>query len=244
MRGRRRRPSPFGEVVMLSVSWTLIDEVLAQAGALDGKIVIDTCNQFGREGEKTFPRGGRRRRSTQRGCRARATKSFDTLTAGFQAQAAGRTGPERVAMFLCGDDPEAKRVVGQLIDDGGFTPVDVGGLDEATPMEAPRRDGAVYGEEEHEDGGARLRRGAEVGVTLTLYEWAGGAEALDRLTGVLLPSRPRRPRPVAGLRGDVARAIRITSRSGSARSSAAPGRLHRGARRLPAHAVQAPGAPR
>src|SRR5438874_10711727 len=37
----------FGDVVMLAVRWTIIDEALRQAGSLDGKIVIDTCNQFG-----------------------------------------------------------------------------------------------------------------------------------------------------------------------------------------------------
>jgi predicted dinucleotide-binding enzyme len=53
-------------------------------------------------------------------------------------------------MFLCGDDEEAKRVVAGLIEDAGFTPVDIGGVADAAPMEAPRRPGAVYGEELHE----------------------------------------------------------------------------------------------
>ena len=64
-------------------------------------------------------------------------------------------------MFLCGDDEEAKRVVAGLIDDAGFTAVDIGGVADAAPMEAPRRPGAVYGEEVHEqearDFVARLR---------------------------------------------------------------------------------------
>ena len=81
---------------------------------------------------------------------ARYTKAFNTLTSGFQAQAAGRTGPDRVVMFLCGDDEEAKGVVAGLIEDAGFTAVDMGGVADAAPMEAPRRAGAVYGEEFHE----------------------------------------------------------------------------------------------
>ena len=92
---------------------------------------------------------------------ARYTKAFNTLTSGFQAEAAGRTGPDRVVMFLCGDDEEAKRIVSGLIDDAGFTPVDMGAIADAAPMEAPRREGAVYGEEVHEpearDFVARLR---------------------------------------------------------------------------------------
>src|SRR5258705_8854757 len=48
--GTPREATEFGEVVVLSVSWTLIDEVLAQASPLDGRIVIDTTNQFGHAG--------------------------------------------------------------------------------------------------------------------------------------------------------------------------------------------------
>jgi 8-hydroxy-5-deazaflavin:NADPH oxidoreductase len=78
---------------------------------------------------------------------ARYTKSFNTLTSGFQASAAGRSGEKRVVLFLCGDDADAKGVVSGLIEDAGFVPADVGGTADAAVMEAPRRDGAVYGEE-------------------------------------------------------------------------------------------------
>jgi predicted dinucleotide-binding enzyme len=53
-------------------------------------------------------------------------------------------------MFMSGDDDEAKRKVAKLIDDAGFTAVDVGGLADAAVMEAPRREGSVYGEEFNE----------------------------------------------------------------------------------------------
>ncbi len=141
----------FGDVVMLSVPWSLIDDVLREAGSLQGKIVIDTTNQFGRGSELIPPGMTAVRFNQNRMPGARVTKAYNTLTSGFQASASGRTGPDRVVMFLCGDDVEAKKVVSQLIEDSGFTPVDVGGLDEATPMEAPRRPGAVYGEEYHLD---------------------------------------------------------------------------------------------
>jgi len=81
---------------------------------------------------------------------ARLVKAFNTLTAGFQAEAAGRAGADRVVIFLCGDDADAKATVASLIDDAGFVPVDLGGLADAAPMEAPRRPDAVYGEEYHE----------------------------------------------------------------------------------------------
>ena len=138
------------EVVFFSVPWRMVDEVLEQTGSLAGKIVIDTTNQYGRAGWEDL--GGRTAAQVNAGRMpgARYTKAFNTLTSGFQAEAAGRTGPDRVVMFLCGDDEEAKRVVAGLIDDAGFTPVDMGGTADAAPMEAPRRPGAVYGEEVHE----------------------------------------------------------------------------------------------
>src|SRR5262249_11650930 len=78
---------------------------------------------------------------------ARYTKPFNTLTSAFQAQAAGRRGDDRVVQWLCGDDPQAKRIVARLIEDAGFVPADLGGTAECAVMEAPRRPGSVYGEE-------------------------------------------------------------------------------------------------
>jgi predicted dinucleotide-binding enzyme len=139
------------DVVLFSVPWRIIDDVLEQTGSLEGRIVIDTTNQFGAGGWEDL--GGRTAAQVNatRMAGARYTKAFNTLTAGFQAEAAGRTGPDRVVMFLCGDDEEAKQIVSTLIEDAGFTPIDMGGTADAAPMEAPRRPGAVYGEEVHED---------------------------------------------------------------------------------------------
>src|SRR5262249_12689905 len=78
---------------------------------------------------------------------ARYTKCFNTLTAGFQARAATRSAETRVVQWICGDDAKAKAVLGKLVEDAGYVPVDLGGIDECSIMEAPRRAGAVYGEE-------------------------------------------------------------------------------------------------
>lgn len=136
----------FGEVVVLSVPWSALPEALDQAGSLHGKIVIDTTNQFG---SGPMPADGQTAAqfNLQRMPGARYTKSFNTLTSDFQAEAAGRTGDARVVQWICGDDADAKRVVGQLVDDAGFAPVDLGGTAGCAVMEAPRRAGAVYGEE-------------------------------------------------------------------------------------------------
>jgi 8-hydroxy-5-deazaflavin:NADPH oxidoreductase len=137
------------EVVVLSVPWGVIDVALSQAGPLKGRIVIDTTNQFGPGGVADL--GGRTaaRRNAERVPTARYTKSFNTLTAAFQAAVAGRTGDDRVVQWIAGDDHDAKVTVAGLIDDAGYLPVDLGGIDDCQVMEAPRRDGAVYGEEYH-----------------------------------------------------------------------------------------------
>ncbi len=138
----------FGEVVVLSVPWSTLPQALEQAGPLARRIVIDTTNQFG---APPLPAAGQTaanfNASRMRG--ARYTKSFNTLTSAFQAETAGRTGDERVIQWLCGDDAEAKQVVAGLIEDAGFVPVDLGGTAGCAVMEAPRRPGAVYGEEYH-----------------------------------------------------------------------------------------------
>jgi len=43
--------------VLLSVPWGVIAEALAQAGSLDGKIVIATTNQCGPQGVVALPSG-------------------------------------------------------------------------------------------------------------------------------------------------------------------------------------------
>jgi len=161
----------FGEVVLFSVPWRLIPGVLEEVGSLDGKVVIDTTNQFGAGGVEQIPRGLTAAQLNQeRMPGAKLVKSFNTLTGGFQASEAGREPPDqRVVLFLCGGDAPAKATVGELIGDAGFVPVDLGGLADAAPMEAPRREGAVYGEE-YRPAEARavaeaLRRGEQISPT-------------------------------------------------------------------------------
>lgn len=138
----------FGSVVVLSVPWTTIDDVLGQAGPLDGTMVIDTTNHFGPSGVEPLPEGMTAAQVNQaRIPGADVVKAFNTLTAGFQTSAAGRRGAERVAVFYAGDDASANETAAGLIDDAGFVPVEVGGLAQASVMEAPRRPGSVYGEE-------------------------------------------------------------------------------------------------
>jgi predicted dinucleotide-binding enzyme len=134
------------EVVVISMPWSAIPEALEQAGSLAGKIVIDTTNQFG---SGPMPADGQTAAAfnAARMPGARYTKSFNTLTSGFQEEVADRPHDSRVVQWVCGDDTGAKAVVSALIEQAGYVPVDLGGTDGCEVMEAPRRPGAVYGEE-------------------------------------------------------------------------------------------------
>jgi 8-hydroxy-5-deazaflavin:NADPH oxidoreductase len=144
--GTPQQAARFGELVVLSVLWDSIDEALSQTGSLEGKIVIDTSNQFG---SISLP-GDEETAAQHNAARmpgARYTKSFNTLTSGFQAEVADRPEDQRVVQWICGDDAAAKQVVAGRIADAGYAPVDLGGTAGCAVMEAPRRPGAVYGEE-------------------------------------------------------------------------------------------------
>jgi 8-hydroxy-5-deazaflavin:NADPH oxidoreductase len=144
--GTTAEAAEFGEVVVIAVPWDGFDDAVTAAGSLDGKIVVDTTNQYG---SSEMPAEGQTAASLHaaRVPAARYTKSFNTLTAAFQAEAAFRPEPERLVQWVCGDDVAAKQVVMGLITDAGYAPVDLGKNEDAAVMEMPRRPGAVYGEE-------------------------------------------------------------------------------------------------
>jgi 8-hydroxy-5-deazaflavin:NADPH oxidoreductase len=133
------------EVVVVSVPWGAIPMVLGDID-LAGRIVIDTTNQFG-SGPKPAAGQTAAAFNAERMSGARYTKSFNTLTARFQAEVADRPQDQKVVQWLSGDDAAAKEIVAQLIRDAGYVPVDLGGTAGCAVMEAPRRPGAVYGEE-------------------------------------------------------------------------------------------------
>jgi 8-hydroxy-5-deazaflavin:NADPH oxidoreductase len=144
--GTPAEAAEFGEVVVFAVPWVAFDDAVASAGPLDGKIVIDTTNDYGR-GDPTPEGQTQAQFHAAKVPGARYTKSFNTLTSGFQAEVAFRPEAERVVQWVCGDDVAAKQVVMGLIADAGYAPIDVGRNEQAAVMESPPRPGAAYGEE-------------------------------------------------------------------------------------------------
>ena len=145
--GTPRQAVEFGEAVLFAVPWRLIDDVLAETGSLDGKVVVDTTNQFSSGGLAGLPDGLSAVETNARRMRgAKLAKAFNTLTSGYQRDVAeGRVDGE-VAMFFAAEEPEAIDAAATLIEGCGFVPVRIGGWERVRLMEAPRRPGSVYGE--------------------------------------------------------------------------------------------------
>ena len=123
------------EVVILAVPWTAARSAIQAAGELKGKILVDCTNPLA-EDLKGLSVGlttsaGEQVAGWTKG--AWVVKAFNNT--GWQNMANPLWGPERLTMFLCGDDAEAKRVVIRLAEDLGFEACDSGPLSVARYLE-------------------------------------------------------------------------------------------------------------
>src|SRR5262245_38815853 len=120
------------DLLLLAVHWSRVDDVLKQAGDLDGKVIV-TCSLPMNDDDsglaiahtssgaevlaKTVPGG-------------RVVSAFGTVPSEvlFAAYEARRRKASRPNLVYCGDDVDAKDVAVKLIRDVGFNPVDAGPL--------------------------------------------------------------------------------------------------------------------
>ncbi|MDQ2870987.1 MAG: NADPH-dependent F420 reductase [Acidobacteriota bacterium] len=117
------------EVVALATRWENTRDVLAQAGAFEGRVLIDATNPETEDGRSLAV--GHSTSGAETIARwapdARVVKAFNHAYAELLDR--GPVFPRAVASVLyCGDDPEAKSAVARLIGDCGFDPVDAGPL--------------------------------------------------------------------------------------------------------------------
>jgi 8-hydroxy-5-deazaflavin:NADPH oxidoreductase len=150
------------EAVVFSVPWTQIDDVLRQAGPLDGRIVIDTTNQFGARGVEELDDATAIATNARRMPGARVAKAFNTYTSGFQRDVGAGRVATAVAMFFASLDESAVGTTAAIVADCNFVPVR---LETAAVelMEAPRRRGAVYGEAYRPEDARRIAAAAAAG---------------------------------------------------------------------------------
>lgn len=119
----------FGDVVLVAVPLKAYTDL--PSDAFSGKIVVDAMNYYpGRDGQIDF--GGRSTSEfmARRWPGARVVKAFNTMN--FQPLGSeGKPGTpedERLVLYVAGDDVGAKKVVSDLIEEIGFTPIDTGSL--------------------------------------------------------------------------------------------------------------------
>jgi predicted dinucleotide-binding enzyme len=131
----------FGEVVFVSIPFGKYKEL--PADAFDGKIVIDSNNYYpDRDGnfaelDKNETSSSELLAEHLRG--ARVVKGFNTIWFEHLKTQGNKDLPpaERRAIFIAGDDEEAKKTVAKLIEDIGFGAVDTGDLSDGGLAQQP-----------------------------------------------------------------------------------------------------------
>ena len=113
------------------------------AAAFAGKIVIDANNYYpnrdGHLSELDRDETTSTELLAQYMPRARVVKALNTMYYATLVEAGDTTAPpdERLALFVAGDDREAKRMVIDLIDALGFAAIDTGGLADGGRRQQP-----------------------------------------------------------------------------------------------------------
>jgi predicted dinucleotide-binding enzyme len=126
------------DAVLLAVHWTRLDDVLAQVGALSGKLLL-TCTLPMSKDDTHLVMG-----YTTSGAetlaakvpRARVVSAFSTVPSEVLFSVFERRRKKsRPDLVYCGDDGGAKKTAARLIRDVGFNPVDLGPLSMARCVE-------------------------------------------------------------------------------------------------------------
>jgi 8-hydroxy-5-deazaflavin:NADPH oxidoreductase len=134
-RAGTRAEAAAAPLVFLSVMWGDIDAALAGLPDWDGRILVDTTNQFDQAGGQYVPVDTRAAFGVETGSEvvaskargARVIKAFNTLFAPDVARDPRHDGGQRV-LFYCGDDPGAKATFAGVAGEAGWFPVDLGSL--------------------------------------------------------------------------------------------------------------------
>ena len=126
----------FGEVVLVAVPWKRVGDLPARDRFGD-KLVIDATNAFGPEGAIDVEPSTQSEEVARQLPGARIVKAFNTLNYRPLGSESGREGEDRLALFVAGDDEEAKAVVRGLIEEIGFAPVDTGSLRDGGRRQQP-----------------------------------------------------------------------------------------------------------
>jgi len=124
------------EIIVLAVPWDAAREVLAACGPLDGKVIIDTTNPWGRIND-TPEVDGDSSGAEEIARLVPGAHVVKALNGIFWKNLRDPTfSGQRASMFYCGDDDSAKSTVAQLALEMNFDPIDCGPLSRARILES------------------------------------------------------------------------------------------------------------
>jgi 8-hydroxy-5-deazaflavin:NADPH oxidoreductase len=115
------------DLVVFALRWDAVPDVVAELPSMAGRVVIDAMNRFSDPDRSTAGDLAELPPS------AKVVKAFNTI--GIENLATARDREEPAAMFVAGDDPDAKRAALDLAGELGFVPEDAGGLANAAALE-------------------------------------------------------------------------------------------------------------
>jgi len=119
------------DAVLLAVHWSRVDDVLKQAGDLDGTVVI-TCSlpmNADDTGLILAHTSSGAEELARKAPKAQVVSAFGTVPSEVLFSVFDRRRRKnRPSLLYSGDDSKAKRVAAKLIGDAGFEPVDAGAL--------------------------------------------------------------------------------------------------------------------
>jgi predicted dinucleotide-binding enzyme len=123
------------DVLLLSTPWQATQAILAGAGDLRGKILIDATNPVlpDLSGLEVGTTTSAAEIVAGWAPGAKVVKAFNTVGSSIMADA--NLGGQRALLFYCGDDASAKQIVHSLAEQLGFEPEDAGPLTQARLLE-------------------------------------------------------------------------------------------------------------
>lgn len=129
--GTCAQAAAFGDVLVLSIPLHAVHQL--DPDVFDNKIVLDSCNYYpSRDGRIPAVDAGQTTTSeivARYLEKARIMKAFNAIMQGDMERDARPVGaPDRRALPIAGDEPQAKHVVARLTDEMGFDPFDAGSL--------------------------------------------------------------------------------------------------------------------
>jgi predicted dinucleotide-binding enzyme len=115
------------DVIVFALRWDAAEQMIPTLPSLADRVVIDAMNRF------SDPLRSTTDDLAERFPGAKLAKAFNTT--GFENMTTARERTERAAMFVAGDDPDAKLLAMRLAEEIGFVPEDAGPLANATVLE-------------------------------------------------------------------------------------------------------------